>query len=99
REIEHLLILVYADQTNRSFVRYGGNYSPALDDLPNDLELIEQQLPDIKDWETAVHRVSEVFGHAISRLLNASNLATLASRVKQSVAEFKSDCDSLPDRL
>lgn len=99
REIEHLLVLVYADQTNRSFVRYGGNYVPSLDDMPNDLELVEQQLPDVKDWETAVQRVSEVFGHAISRLLNAGNLTTLASKVKESVTSLKADCESLPDRL
>ena len=81
REIQNLLILVYADQTNRSFVRYGGNYTPSLDDLPNELELQEQTLPDLKDWEEAVTRVADIFGHAISRLLNASNLATLASKV------------------
>ena len=57
REIQNLLILVYADQTNRSFVRYGGNYTPSLDDLPNELELQEQTLPDLKDWEEAVTRV------------------------------------------
>ncbi|MEW4454504.1 DUF6079 family protein [Bremerella sp. JC817] len=99
REIEHLLVLVYADQTNRSFVRYGGNYVPSLDDMPNDLELVEQQLPDVKDWETAVQRVSEIFGHAISRLLNAGNLTTLASKVKESVTSLKADGESLPDRL
>ncbi len=99
REIEHLLVLVYADQTNRSFVRYGGNYVPSLDEMPNDLELVEQQLPDVKDWETAVQRVSEIFGHAISRLLNAGNLTTLASKVKESVTSLKADCESLPDRL
>ena len=99
KEIEHLLVLVYADQTNRSFVRYGGNYVPSLDDMPSDLELVEQQLPDVKDWETAVQRVSEVFGHAISRLLNAGNLTTLASKVKESVSSLKADCESLPDRL
>src|SRR5207244_2542645 len=53
-EIQNLLILVYADQTNRSFVRYGGNYTPDLDDLPGELELQEQTLPDAKDWEEAV---------------------------------------------
>jgi hypothetical protein len=94
-----LLVLVYADQTNRSFVRYGGNYSPTLDDMPSELELVEQQLPDVKDWETAVQRVSEVFGLAISRLLNASNLTMLASKVKESVGDLKADCDMLPDRL
>ena len=99
REIQNLLVLVYADQTNRSFVRYGSNYLPSLDDMPNDLELVEQQLPDVKDWETAVQRVSEVFGLAISRLLNAGNLTALASKVKESVGSLKSDCDMLPDRL
>ena len=44
-------------------------------------------------------RVADIFGHAISKLLNASNLATLAAKVKESVTEFKADCDSLPDRL
>ena len=99
QEIQNLLVLVYADQTNRSFVRYGGNYVPALDDMPNDMELVEQKLPDLKDWETAVLRVSEVFGHAISRLLNAGNLANLATKVNESVVALKSDCESLPDRL
>ena len=53
REIQNLLILVYADQTNRSFVRFGGNYTPTLDDLPNELELQEQTLPDLKDGKRA----------------------------------------------
>jgi hypothetical protein len=99
REVQNLLILVYADQTNRSFVRYGGNYTPDLDDLPNELELQEQTLPDAKDWEEAVTRVADILGHAVPRLLNASNLAMLAEKVGGSVTEFKADCDSLPDRL
>ncbi len=99
REIQNLLILVYADQTNRSFVRYGGNYTPSLDDLPNELELQEQALPDLKDWEEAVDRAADILGHAVSKLLNASNLAALASKVGETVKEFRPDCDGLPDRL
>jgi hypothetical protein len=99
REVQNLLILTYADQTNRSFVRYGTNYAPGLDDLPNELELQEQTLPDLKDWNEAVTRVADILGHAVSRLLNASNLATLASKVGESVTEYKADCDGLPDRL
>jgi hypothetical protein len=98
-EIQNLLILVFADQTNRSFVRFGSNYTPGLDDLPKELELQEQTPPDGKDWEEAVTRVAEILGHAISRLLNASNLTMLAEKVTESVTEFKADCDSLPDRL
>jgi hypothetical protein len=99
REIQNLLIIVYADQTNRSFVRYNANYTPSLDDLPNELELREQTLPDLKDWNESVTRVAEIFGHAISKLLNASNLATLTAKVKESITEFKADCETLPDRL
>ncbi|MCZ2341281.1 MAG: DUF6079 family protein [Bacteroidales bacterium] len=99
RDVQNLLILVYADQTNRSFVRYGSNYLPGLDDLPNELELQEQTLPDLQDWNAAVTRTADVLGHAISKLLNASNLAMLVAKVKESITEFKDDCDSLPDRL
>lgn len=99
REIQNLLILVYADQTNRSFVRYGSNYTPDLNDLPDELELREQTLPDLKDWQEAVTRVADILGHAVSNLLNASNLATLAAKVSESVTEFNADCESLPDRL
>jgi hypothetical protein len=99
REIQNLLILVYADQTNRSFVRYGGNYTPTLDDLPNELELQEQALPDLKDWEESVNRAADIFGHAVSKLLNASNLATLASKVDDILKEFRPACEGLPDRI
>ena len=44
-------------------------------------------------------RAADILGHAISKLLNASNLATLAAKVNESITEFKADCDSLPDRL
>jgi hypothetical protein len=99
REVQDLLILTYADQTNRSFSRYGGNYEPDLGDLPNEVELKEQTLPDAKDWQLTVARVSDIFGHAISPLLNASNLAALATKVGASATEFKADCDALADRL
>jgi len=99
KEIQNLLILVYADQTNRSFLRYGGNYTPTLDDVPDELVLQEQTLPDLKDWNEAVSRAEETLGHTISKLLNASNLATLAAKVGESVTEFKSDCDALPDKV
>ena len=99
QEIQHLLIQVYADQTNRSFIRHGVSYVPTLDDMPRDLELVEQHLPDITDWETALLRVSEIFGHVISRLLNAGSLNMLATKVQESVGSFKADCESLADRL
>ncbi|XZE35695.1 hypothetical protein SH501x_001218 [Pirellulaceae bacterium SH501] len=100
KELQNLLILVYADQTNRSFVLRGStNYQAAIDDLPNELELQEQTLPDSQDWSEAITRAADLMGHAVSRLLNASNLADLASKIKDSVNEHKATCESLPDRL
>jgi Family of unknown function (DUF6079) len=101
KEVQNLLILVYADQTNRSFrhIHHGGNYMPTTDDLPDELELLEQTLPDSKDWQEAITRAADILGHGISKLLNASNLATFAAKVKESITEFKADCDNLPDRL
>lgn len=101
KEIQNLLVLVYADQTNRSFrhVHHGGNYTATLDDLPNELELQEQTLPDLKDWNEAVTRVADILGHAISKLLNASNLAAMAAKVGEGVTEFKTDCEALPDKV
>lgn len=100
REVQNLLALVYADQTNRSFHDHGTvAYQPALDDMPDTLVLREESLPDLKDWNEAVTRVAELFGHAVSKLLNASNLAAFAARVREGVTAHKGDCDGLPDRL
>jgi hypothetical protein len=98
QEIQNLLILVFADQTNRSFKQHGSNYTPRLDDLPNDLRS-EETLPDVKDWEEAVKRLADIMGHAVGPLLNASNLTMLAEKVAEMSPQFKADCDMLPDRL
>jgi hypothetical protein len=99
KEIQNLLILIYADQTNRSFVRYGSNYLPTLDDMPSDLELVQAALPDPKQWETTLLRASEIFGISVSRLLNAANLADLGAKYHNAISTLKADCISLPDRL
>jgi len=110
KEIQNLLIIVYAEQTNRSFARFSGNYIPKLDDMPGELELREEVLPSETDWQETRKRVAEIFGDDISGLLNASNLTGLADRftkdgptVKEDdkgyIPRFKAKCDTLPDRL
>ena len=102
REIENLLIMVYAEQTNRAFVRFGGNYIPKLDDMPAELELRQEELPDEADWQEARKRMADLFGDDLSRLLNAANLAGLSDKFNAEggyVAKFKGECDALPGRL
>ncbi len=53
KEVQNLVILVFAEQTNRSFFLHGGPAQEALDNLPDELELREQTLPAPADWEEA----------------------------------------------
>jgi len=110
REIENLLILVYAEQTNRAFVRFGGSHPAKLDDLPAEVDLRQQVLPTDEEWQKCKRTLADVFGYDLSRLLNASNLTALHDRIHKDGAnlkkeekgysiQFKSDCDSLPGRL
>lgn len=102
KEIENLLIMVYAEQTNRAFVRFGGNYTPKLDDMPAELELRQEVLPAEAEWLETKKRIADLFGDDLSRLLNASNLAALAEKFTSEggyAATYKGDCEALPNRL
>jgi hypothetical protein len=102
REIENLLIIVYAEQTNRSFIRYGTNHLAKLDDLPADVGLRQEELPDEADWIETKKRVADLFGDDLSRLLNASNLAGLSDKFQGEdgyLTKYNGDCAALPGRL
>jgi len=101
REIEKLLIMVYAEQTNRAFVRFGGNYTPTLTDMPGELELRQEILPTEEEWQECKKRIADLFGDDLSRLLNASNLSGLGDKFNKEgyIAKFKGDCEALPGRL
>ena len=99
QEIQNLLIIVFAEQTNRFFVDFGSNVIPKLDDIPNRLALRQGVLPEEEDWQETRKRMADLFGDDISRLLNASNLASLSERMNAHVAMFKPNCASLADRI
>ena len=62
KECANLIILVFAAQTNRSFFLHGAPYEPKLTDLPDDLELREEQLPSEAGWIVAIQRAGHIFG-------------------------------------
>lgn len=104
KEAQNLVIMAFAEQTNRTLFRHNGPFSePTLTNLPNDCELREQQLPDEAHWSIAVERVGNLFGEAPSPLLKASNVLSLAHGVKQKVSDHRvacqEYCQSLKDRL
>jgi len=82
-ELQNLIILTFAASTNRRFTRYGGSYEPTVDNIPDDLELREQMLPDPNHWQNALKRASSLFGLTLGQTLNAANVGKLVDEVKQ----------------
>jgi hypothetical protein len=86
REAQNLLIILYGEQTDRSFYRHGTAVEAAIDGLAEDAELRKQRLPQPADWEAARRRAAAIFGVSVSPLCNAPNLAILSREVR-SIAE------------
>jgi hypothetical protein len=94
-ECGNLIILIFAAQTNRSFFRHGAPFDAKLTNLPDEVELRQQQLPPEAAWVTAVERASRIFGVVSSPLLNASNLAKLADEIQVRARQNIDSCRQL----
>ncbi len=99
KDAANLVLLIFAEQTNRTFYLHGGPFEATLPNLPDNLELREQNLPDEAAWTLAVQRAGSIFGVAISPLRKASNVAILASQTKGKAAEFRIGCQNYARRL
>jgi hypothetical protein len=99
REVQNLIMLVVAAQTNRSFFLHGGPFNASVDNLTDDLELREQALPSKSDWEVATKRAATIFGVTSSPLVSAANVASLIAAVKTRASDAKTSCDSLCEKL
>jgi hypothetical protein len=83
-EVGNLLILAFAEQTNRSFSLRGRPSTPTLDHLPDEAELKLQSLPTEEQWDEARRRAKEIFGVGgfESAILTASNVAVLTGKIR-----------------
>ena len=100
-EVGNLLILAFAEQTNRSFRLRGVPFGPSLDSLPDEVELPLQPLPEPDEWDRATSRAREVFGIAEfdSALCTAANVAALAGKVQSRAKEVHEQTHSLVREL
>ncbi len=102
-EVANLVILTFAEQTNRSFRMGGAVMPPALEKLPDDWQLRQEALPPGDHWRQALHRTHVLFGLVPPEMLNAANVATLAGQVADQVLEVRPAveriCRDLPERL
>ncbi len=97
--VGNLLILAYAETTDRSICFHGVPFEGTLTNLKTEMELREQVLPEESVWNAAVSRAGSIFGVTVSPLRNAANAAALASGVKEKASRWKTDCRDLNSRL
>ncbi len=79
-DIQDLLILVYAEQSNRAI--RGGMTTPKLGNLGDGWKLVQQELPEERDWTDACARAGILFGIAGSPYRTASNVDKFANELK-----------------
>lgn len=99
RDVQNLVIRVFAEQTNRSFFLHGAPCEVTLSNVPDQCELREQKLPDQSMWDTATRLAGSILGITVSPLLNASNVTSLVADVKAKAAEVQASIQSYEQRL
>ncbi len=88
KDLQDLIILVYATQSNRSFRdAYGPAADPGIGRLRDEWKLEQQELPAQDAWDDARARAGRLFGKNASNLCNASNLDKFAAEVTAAAAE------------
>lgn len=85
--LEDLILMTFAEQTNRSFVLHGTLVNPQLGGLNEETILQETPLPEEVAWAAARTRAKSIFGLDGSPLRNATNVAQLAAQIRTRITE------------
>ncbi len=75
--VANLVIIVFAEQTNRVFYLHGVAHEATITSLRNDMELREQVLPEQDAWEKAVAGESD---EAVIKLTNETRVMVTSER-------------------
>jgi hypothetical protein len=101
QHIADLVVLVFAEQTNRAIVAGGENIDVSvLRELPADARVIEQPLPGEDDWVSARLRGQSIFGIGdIAEPRTARNVGQLATKVRDAASARLGPARALRDLL
>lgn len=99
REAQDLLILLFAEQTNRSFFRYNTASRAELGSLDDDLELRAQKLPSEPIWNAARDRAGRIFGCTAASFVSASNVSLLREEIAKKAAAWREPVSELVEVL
>jgi len=98
-EVQNLLILAYADMTNRRFTLHGGPATTSIDSIDDLCELVEEPLPPQAHWEEARARAAAMFGLDAPPLRNASTVGALADQVQAQAKQLQTSVAELATAL
>lgn len=93
------MILTYAEQQNLRFLLHGGPFIATIDQLPDELELREIDLPTPAAWAEARQRAGQIFGLPLLELRTASNVSDAAKALKEKASEQRPSAADLTVRL
>ena len=96
-EVQDLVILLFATQTQRTFLLHGGPVVPVLGQrLADELVLEAQEMPTADEWRLACKLASGLFGvQPLSSMLTANNVADLVAKLRQGTGAARPDCERL----
>jgi len=89
REVQNLLVAVFAAQTDRTFYRHGAVAGDVALDVTDDLELRQPVLPTEEQWRLARERAQPVFGVPVAALRSAANAAQVARATRTEAARHR----------
>lgn len=101
REMQDLILLVVAAQSQRSFRLHGApvRYQPG-EPLPDALRLEEQPLPSEAEWRRALERTGKIWGLPLpNSYRGADNVAALADAVRTGAADTRQRAEDFRGRL
>lgn len=99
REIQDLVILVFADQSQRTFFLSGAPFKVDVGTIRDELVLRSQQLPPEDTWRRASERANVVFGWAGGSHRTATNVASLIEALRKREGELREAARTLRDVL
>jgi hypothetical protein len=100
RDVQSLVVLVYAAQTGRSFQLDGGSEQPTVEKLDDELELVTSELPDESAWHAAVARAASIFDlEAVNPAYNPTAFERLVARLRERGTALLPDAERLVGSL
>lgn len=100
KELQNLVLVVWAAATDRIFTDHGGPARVAIDGLSDHYEVVAQELPDAMAWSEATRRAERVLGLAgLPSEPSAVALAKLSNGLAGAATEHLAAAESLMGEL